>query len=128
MKVANDDPFFIKLLSVLKSQSEIQSYDRIFFLGGFEFSDSAYKKCRELIIENKLTEAVTVTNYNAQSDNVEMYYFEDKKHSRHYLLLLYDPVELFDSEHILDILEYSGIVPEKLKHKIVYEALKINSK
>jgi hypothetical protein len=116
----SSNPFFKKISKVLKSQDRIKSYSTVAFLGGFEFSDESYETCKKLISDNKLKEAINVASYNTQADNIEIYYFEDIKSEKYYLLLLYDPAELLISETIMDIIEYNKVDLSGLKHEVIY--------
>lgn len=111
-------PYYKKLKRVLDSQKLISKYNKIYYLGGFEYSDSIHTQFKEYLDTGKLKEFLENAKYNAQGDNIEIYLIENNE--TNFLLALLDPLELFGGEQILDIIKSPRIKLEEVKHELVY--------
>lgn len=112
------NPYYKKLIRILSHQKVIREYDRIYFLGGFEYSDSLYSKFKESMNEGKVKQFIERAKYNTQKDNVELYLIENGESS--YLLTLLDPLELLSGGQVLDIIKSPKIKLEDVNYEQIY--------
>jgi hypothetical protein len=112
------NPYYKKLKRILDYQKVIHVYDKIYFLGGFEYSEDIYSKFIESMNEGKMKQFLDSVKYNTQKDNVELYLIEDNESS--YLLTLLDPLELLSGEQVLDIIKSPRINIDDASYEQIY--------
>jgi hypothetical protein len=112
------NPCYQKLKRLLKSQNNIRSYEKIYFLGGFEYNENAYQSFRRSLNDGRVEKFLESNKYNSQCDNIELYLI---KSAQSYLLILLDPVELLSGERILEIVESPNVSISDFKYELIYE-------
>lgn len=113
-----ENPYYKKLRKSLASQKALSQYKRIYFLGGFEYSDDIYSRFKEHLNAGELKSFFQITRYNAQGDNVELYLIENDEST--YLLTLLDSFELLNGEQVLDVIRSPRIKLQDVSHELVY--------
>lgn len=113
-----ENPYFKKVERILGSIKSISGYNKIYFLGGFEYSQASYSALRVAIEKDTLVDFFKGVSYNTQSDNVELYLIEAI--DSFYILCVLDHLELLAGDQLLDVVKSPGINFEGLSCEQVY--------
>ena len=116
-----NNPFFQKVEKLISSQKKISSFDKVYFIGGIEYNPKNYELLMASIENKTVEDFINKTNYNVNTDNIEVYYFINTDSLQHFLFIIFDQFELFASEEILKIVEYEKVDLEKLEHELVFK-------
>jgi hypothetical protein len=107
IKKKKENPFFTKLKGLIPLSIKLKDIKSIFYVGGIAYSESDYEKVKTAILENELDSFLKRVVYDVHHDNIELYLVEDKADNQ-VILLLFDPVELYQKEQILEIIPING--------------------
>jgi hypothetical protein len=95
--------FFAKLKGLNAKQKFADKIEKAYYLGGVVYNDENYTNVLQAVYNNTLDEFLKTRSYNTQQDNIELYWVKDDKDESKILLVL-DPVELYESEKVLEII------------------------
>ena len=99
----NENPYYTKLKKALLRQKFQINIKAAYFLFGIPDSEMNLKMIKKDNSENALSEINKLIFYDIKMDNIEIYFVEDI-YNKFYLILLKDPVELWEAETIIEII------------------------
>jgi hypothetical protein len=97
-----ENPFFTKLKNLNSKQNFAGKIVKAYYLGGVVYNDENYENVMQAISESSLDVFFENNTYNTQENNIELYWIDDDKEQIKILVLL-DPVELYENEKVLEI-------------------------
>lgn len=100
------NPRYSILSKALKRSEYSFPFEKAYYIGGFEYKEESYLATLKTL-KKDLSSELARLKYNAQVDNVEIYLIESGISTK-YLIFVYDPVELYQFEKILDIHQIEG--------------------
>jgi hypothetical protein len=90
------NPHYKLLHRFLIASKTIKSYNKIYFLDGFEYTEDNYAKFKQT---SNVKQFLGDVKYKAQKDNVNLYFIESDESD--YLLTLFDSFEFYSGEQVL---------------------------
>lgn len=98
-------PFYSKLSKAI-DRSDLQiDVEQAFYLGGFKYDEEIYQSLIEALNGRNFDKTFLKLNYDAQSDNIELYFVKDTEGNGH-LVVMFDPVELYQPEEVLNVFSF----------------------
>lgn len=117
-KKRNISPRYTILTKALEKSKYKLSIKRAFYLGGFEYKEENYRATLN-VLKKDLNSELANLKYNAKADNVELYMAESEDGNK-YMIFLYDPVELYHNERILEIQQVNAIATPLSNQEQIY--------
>ncbi len=111
--------FFTKLKKTLSREKNHMNIIKAYFLGGFVYDLDRYRELKDAIQLNSFQKSFEALSYNVKEDNIELYFVESKENEG-LLISLVAPVELYESESILDIFPCTKEDLEGVKKELIY--------
>ncbi|HTH56912.1 MAG TPA: hypothetical protein VL728_12770 [Cyclobacteriaceae bacterium] len=95
------------------SSKTVKTYDKIYFIGVFEYTEDNYNKFKQTSSVRQFLEDVKP---NAQKDNVNLYFIESNESN--YLLTLFD--SFLGGEQVIDVIKSPDIRLDDFKSELIY--------
>lgn len=96
----NENPYFSKIKKTLKGYKKISQIYRIYFVSAYLYSDENLLMIKQGFSTENIDLTKSLQTFNSDMDAVEIYGLEYKNGSKE-ILLVRDPVELYEPEEII---------------------------